>query len=299
MAYTRGSANYSTHGFIPTHFSATIPVQLDKICVALDCVNRDWESEFENGGDIARVREFGEITVDDYTVDNTVTYETTTESYQDIVIDQIKKFAFKIDKVDKKQADLDVFDGYSERAAISVHQTVDTHLITGMTAAAPVYNTIGSTTLGHNIQLTADNVYDVLVDLHTLLVESNASSVTSKMPWLIVPPRVKGIMKKSGKLTPATEMGDKLIRNGVFGEFAGFEVKETTNLTLNGASGTNGTYWNILAGFNYAYTFAMQLSEVEGPFSLQTTFGDGIRGLFLYGSKAIKEEAIAKLIATV
>jgi hypothetical protein len=299
MAYTRGSASYATHGFIPTHFSATIPVLLDKQCVALDCVNREWENEFENGGDIARVREPGDITTDDYTVDNTITYQTTTESYQDIVIDQLKKFAFKIDKVDLKQADIDVLDAYTERAAVSGRDTVDTHLLSGMSSAVPVYNTMGSTTLGHNIQLTADNVYDVLVDLKTLLAESNAMSVTDKMPWLIVPPRVRGVMLKSGKLTPATEMGDQVIRNGVFGEFAGFEVKETTNLTLNAASGTNDQYWNILAGFNYAYTFAMQISEVEGPFTLETTFGKAVRGLYVYGSKAIRPQAMAKLIAHV
>lgn len=299
MAFARGSANYSTHGYVATHFSATIPVLLDKKCVALDCVNRDWEGEFESGGDITRVREVGNIAISDYTVDDTITYSTLSESYQDIVIDQQKKFAFKVDKIDLHQSDIDVLDAYSDRAAVAMHTTVDTHLISGMTSAVPVYNTLGATTLGHTIQLTPDDVYDVLVDLNVLLREANADSVTDEMPWLLVPPRVKGMMQKSGKLTQATDMGDMVIRNGVFGEFAGFQVKENTNQPYTGASGLNDGYWSLLGGYNYAYTFAMQINEVEGPFTLETTFGKAVRGLSVYGSKGIRPQALVKAIVKI
>lgn len=299
MAFIKGSANYSTHGFIPTHFSAQIPVKLDTKCLALDCVNRSWESEFEGGGDITRIREIGDISIADYTSYDTLTYETVTESYQDFVIDQQKAFRFKIDKIEQHQSDIDLWDSHADRAAVALHKTVDTHLLSGMTAAVPVYNTLGATTLGHTITLTSDNVYDVLVDLNTLLREANADSVTDEMPWLLVPPRIKGVMLKSGKLTPATDMGDMVIRNGVFGEFAGFQVKENTNQPYTGATGLDDGYWSVLGGFNYAYSFAMQINQVEGPFTLETTFGDAMRGLAVYGSKDIRPQGLVKAIVKI
>jgi hypothetical protein len=52
-----------------------------------------------------------------------------------------------------------------------------------------------------------------------------------------------------------------------------------------------GTY--VYAGTNDAITFASQVTKVESLRS-QTTFGNLVRGLNVYGYKVIKPEALAE-----
>lgn len=298
MAYTRGAANKGTRSFVPIHFSKKLLAKLDKTCVAMDCVNTDWEGEITKEGDLVTVPELGDITVNDYTVDSNITYQLTSESSQDLVIDQLKYWAFKIDYVDLTQVSLDVLNGYAERAGIAMRNTVDTHLLTSMTAGVPADNTLGATTAGSVVQLTSENILAVYTDLYTLLEESDVFGTTDQRPWAIVTPQVKGLMVKSNQLRP-TAIGDEAVRNNVVGEFAGFDIKVTTNQTLTAAAGGNDDYFSLLAGVNFAHSFALQVYQDEDIEPLQTTFGKGRRGLALYGSKTFRPQGLAKLIAKV
>lgn len=293
MALTRGSSNLASHAFIPVKFSKKVVAILDNVVSLMDCVNTEWEDEILNSGDIVRIRQYGSITTNSYTVDGTVTNQTITESAQSLVIDQQQYFSFKIDDVDVKQTDLDIFDGYEERAAISVRDTVETFLNTQITAGASAANTLGATTAGSVIGLNADNVYDVVVDLYERLETSKVFGTTSQMPWLNVSPKIKAVMKKSTLLTHPTDMGDKLLRNGSIGEFGGFDVKVNTVMSMTAATGGNDDYFTMLGGVNMGYTFAMQLAKVE-DIRLETTFADDMRGLFLYGGQSVIAAAIAK-----
>jgi len=272
--------------------------KLDKTTVAMDCVNTEYEGEIAQAGDIVTIPEVGDITINDWTVDGTVTYQTLTESSLDLVIDQQKYYAYKLDYVDETQADIDLINAYAERAGIGMRNVVDTHLITGMSAAVPIDNTLGQTTAGNVIQLTAENILSVYTDLYTLLEESDVFGATDQRPWTIATPAVKAIMVKSQQLRP-TQAGDDAVRNNVIGEFAGFDVKVTTNQSMTAASGGADDYIGLLAGVNFAYTFALQVMTEEDIKPLQTTFGKAKRGLAVYGSKAIRPQGLAKLIAKV
>lgn len=298
MAYTRGSGTKATRSYIPVQFSTRLLAKLDKACVAMDCVNTDWEGEISQAGDLVTIPELGEITVNDWTVDGSVTYQTTTEASTDLVIDQQKYYAYKIDYVDLTQANIDVFNGYADRAGIAMRNTVDTHLLTAMSAAVPADNIIGAPTIGSVVQLTAENILAVFTDLYTVLEDSDVFGATDQKPWTIVTPFVKGLMVKSNQLRE-TPMGDDAVRNNVVGDFAGFDVKVTTNQTMTAASGGNDDYINILAGVNFAHTFALQVMQEEDIKPLQTTFGNAKRGLAVYGSKAVRPQGLAKLIAKV
>lgn len=298
MAYTRGSANKATRSFIQVQYSTKLLAKLDKTCVAMDCVNTDYEGEIAQAGDLVTIPELGDITINDWTVDGTVTYQTTTEASTDLVIDQQKYYAYKVDYVDLTQTSIDVINGYAERAAIGMRNTVDTHLLTAMSAAVPADNTLGATTAGQVIQLTPENILAVYTDLYTLLEESDVFSVTDQRPWAIVTPAVKAMMVKSNQLRP-TQVGDEAVRNNVIGEFGGFDIKVTTNLALTAATGGADDYLGLIAGVNYAHTFALQVMQEEDIKPLQTTFGNAKRGLAVYGSKAIRPQGLAKLVAKV
>jgi hypothetical protein len=296
MTFTRGSANKATHSFIKVDFSAKVQTIFDHECCFMDGVNRDWEGEIENGGDIVTIRGFGDITWSTYSPDSTtITYSTLSESSLDLVIDTFKYCAFKLDDVDAAQVDIEVLDGYGERAGVSGRDLVDTHLSTGIAAAVPADNVMGATTLGSVIQLTKDSIYPVFCDLFAILKDSKVFGATKQRPWTVVQPQLESLMKQAPEFTHASDMGDEVIRNGVIGEFAGFEVKTTTNYGITAASGGNDSYYTVLAGVNLAYSFAMQVNEME-DIRLEGAFADGRRGLMVYGSKAVAPQGLAKLI---
>jgi len=293
MALTRGSASIATHGFIPVKFSKKVAAILDNITVFFDCVNYEWENEILDSGDIVRIREFGSITINSYTVDNTITDQTISETVQSLVIDQQDYFSFKIDDVDVAQSDLDLFNGYEERAAVAINDEVNGFLETGIAGGVPAGNTLGGTAIGEVLPLNPDNIYDICVDLYEKLETAKVFGATNQKPWLVVPPKIKAVMKKSGLLTSGSDAGHEFTRKNVLGEFAGFEVKVDTTMDLTAATGGADDYYQLLAGVNLGYSFAMQISKVE-QIRLTNTFADVMRGLFVYGGEAVVEEALAK-----
>jgi hypothetical protein len=234
-----------------------------------------------------------------YVPDSTsITYSTITESSVDLVVDQIKYNAFSIDDVDIHQTDFDVMASQAERVAIAGKELVDLFLLTEIAAAVPVYNTIGGTPKGMTIPINGDNIYDVLCDLYTTLGEAKVFGATNQRPWLIVPYRVEGEIKKSRNFTHATDMGDEIIRKGVIGEIAGFEIKVSTQLTLTPETDTYDSYYNVLAGVNLGYSFVQQINTSE-DLRLETKFATGNRSLMVYGGKAVNDNALAKLVCKV
>jgi hypothetical protein len=299
MAFTRGAANFATHGNVPILFSQSSLAILDKEVVALDCVNQDYEWEMQNGGDILRIRDFGgfSATVRDHTVGNTITYEDVTEDYVDLVIDQFKYTAIRLDYIDEQQSDLPVMAEYGERAGISMRNTIDSFLLTTMAAGAPASNTFGGTAAGQVLTLTPDNIYDYCVEFETRLKESNAHGLGGK-PYLIVPPKVEGLMRKSGQLTHATAKGDEVIKSGVVGEFGGFDVKRTTNLEYQASASGTEAYFNLLFGYKQATQFAMQFNFAD-QVKLTDRLADGKRTACVYGALVTLPNALGRAIVKV
>jgi hypothetical protein len=101
-----------------------------------------------------------------------------------------------------------------------------------------------------------------------------------------------GMIKKSD-LKDASLTGDSvsILRNGRLGMIDRFTVYMSHN--LNNASGK----FSIIAGHKMGFTFASQMTEMETIRS-ESTFGNIIRGLQVYGYKVIKPEALAQGIIT-
>lgn len=299
MALTRGTANKGTRSFIPIEFSLILQEQFDHIVTAMDCVNRDYEPELITGGDLVTVRGLGRIEWSTYTPDSTtMTYSTPTETSVDLCVDQFKYATFKFDDVDVAQMDFDAMEGYAERMAIGGKETVNQFLLTDMSAAVPVYNTLGGTTKGHVVEVHADNITDVLADLYTYLQRSKVFGITNERPWAIIPPEIRGELVKARKITHPTEMGDQVIRNGVIGECQGFELKVDTQSVLTNATGFNDDYFEVLVGVNCAYSFVQQVNTAES-LRLESEAATGNRALMVYGGEAINAQGLGKLICKV
>ena len=93
----------TTYGvFIPEIWSKKLNQLLEKNCVMMQCVNRNWEGEIKQQGDKVKIITPAPVSVSTLTSDN-ITYSSLNPTSQELEIDQKKFFAFKIDDVAKVQ----------------------------------------------------------------------------------------------------------------------------------------------------------------------------------------------------
>ncbi|MCE2930255.1 MAG: phage capsid protein [Vampirovibrionales bacterium] len=265
--------------FVPEIWSQTILKSFNKNSVIAGLVNRDYEGEIKKSGDVVHIRSFGNVTVRDYTRGTAITYETLTDPKQMLTINQQKYFAFRVDDLDMAQADIPVIEGYTQQAAIAVRDVVDAFLYQHY-LEIPVANIIGGAAT--TIAITKTNIYDNI----TLMAEAlDAQNVPQEDRVLIVNPRFKRLLLQSDAFTRATSMGDQAIQNGYLGNVAGFKIYVSTNVpTLAGG------VVPILAFHKDFITLASQVSNVENVRPTDM-FANAVRGLYLFGSKAVRPEA--------
>jgi hypothetical protein len=274
----------ATANFIPEVWSKKLLKIFNKHTVMANLVNRDYEGEIRQAGDVVHVRTFGNITINNYTRDSVISFQTLTDPMQDLLIDQQKYFAFKVDDLDKAQADVAILEGYTRRAAIAIRDVIDSRLISHY-ANVDSNNIIG--TDAAPITLTPTNIYSYIVDLGQKLDDSN---IPAEGRHLVITPKYKAMLLKSTEFTRATSLGDEVVTNGRIGTIGGFEVHVTTNNpAVNGAV-------NLIAFTRDFISFGSQVSKIEHvrPYD---QFSDAVKGLYLYGSKVFLPTAGAVLKA--
>lgn len=275
----------SYDAFVPEVWAQKLNTVLDKTCVMLQCVNRNWEGDIKNAGDTVNIIVPADVTVSTLTGD-ALSYSELSPSTQSLVINQRKLFAFKINDVAKAQANQDIMEAHLGKAKKAIEVAQDAYLL-GLHADVPAENTIGSSVA---VALNTENVYSEFVKLAKTLKNSNAVGSGQK-PWVVINPDVEAILLQSAQFTSASQVGNETLREGSIGRIAGMDVLVSTNLTAVADK------INILAGTNDAITFASQLSKIESIRDPQS-FSDIVRGLYLYGAKTVVPSALAKLIVT-
>lgn len=258
--------------FIPEVWSKKIQKIFDKSTVMVPLCNREHESEVKQGGDTVHVRSFGEITIKNYTREQTLAADTLVDPMSDLVIDKEKYFMFRLDDVTKAQSDIKIIEGYSKRAADAIRRVVDQDLHSQY-ANVDSGNIIGSSSAP--ITLTKDNFYFYITELGRLMDDDN---VPQDERHLVVDPTRKALLLNSPEFTRATGLGDKTVVNGKIGEVANFQVHVSTN--LNSSSGNRP----ILALTKDLISYASQLEKVEmdrDPYGFMKI----VKGLYVWGSK--------------
>ena len=64
-----------------------------------------------------------------------------------------------------------------------------------------------------------------------------------------------------------------------------------SNMVYTAASGADAGYTHVLAGHPKALSFASQFTNTE-TVRMESTFGDQVRGLKVYGSKVVTPDAL-------
>ncbi len=270
--------------FIPEIWSQKLNAMLQKDCVMLQCVNRNYEGDIKNQGDKVKIITPAEVTISTLGSEN-ITYSALEPSSTDLVIDQKKFFAFKIDDIAQVQANTDIMEAHLKNAQKAIEQVQDSYLLS-QHAYVSSSNIVGEEEAA--ITLNKSTIYENFVKLALCLKNSDAISA-GKRPWVVINPTIESYLLQSTEFINAHNVADETLRNGAIGRIAGMDVLVSTNLTE-----TDGKYY-VLAGTNDAITFASQLSKIESLRD-KDSFSDLVRGLYLYGAKTVQPKALAKMI---
>lgn len=299
-----GRPNYSGN-FIPEIWSGKLIENFYDATVLAAISNTDYEGEIRQHGDTVNIRTTPEITIKTYVKGQTLSVENPDKPKLQLVIDKGEYFACVEDDVDKVQSDIALMDTWSkdasERMKIKIDQRVLTDILPDISAlnkgasAGRISGNINLGTTGTPAALTKDgasstiSVLDYIVDMGTVLDEANAPEGDR---FLIIPAKMAGMIKKSD-LRDASLSGDgtSILRNGRIGMIDRFTIYMSHNLSV-----TSGKY-SIIAGHKMGMTFASQMTNMETIRS-ESTFGNIIRGLQVYGYKVVKPEALAQGVIT-
>ena len=286
--YSASTSSYSTtySTFIPEIWSQKLNQMLEKNCVMLQCVNRNWEGDIKNQGDTVKIITPAEVSVSTLTTD-TITYSSLTPTSKDLVIDQRKFFAFKIDDVAKVQSNTNIMEAHLNNATKAIEEVQDSYLL-GLHTDVPEANIVGSES--SPITLSKTTIYENFVKLALALKNANAIHAGTR-PWVVINPDIEAYLLQSTEFISAYKVADETLREGSIGRIAGMDVLVSTNL-----ADVSSKYY-VLAGTNEAITFASQLAKIESLRD-KDSFSDLVRGLYLYGAKTVQPNALAKMIIT-
>jgi hypothetical protein len=299
-----GRPDYSGN-FIPEIWSGKLIENFYDATVLASISNTDYEGEIRQMGDTVNIRTTPEITIKTYVKGQTLSVENPDKPKIQLVIDKGEYFACIEDDVDKVQSDIQLMDTWSkdasERMKIKIDQRVLTDILPDISAlnkganAGRISGNINLGTTATPAALTKDGntstipVLDYLVDLGTVLDEANCPEGDR---FVVIPAKMAGMIKKS-ELRDASISGDgtSILRNGRLGMIDRFTVYMSHNLAVSSGK------FSIVAGHKMGFTFASQMTNMETLRS-ETTFGNIIRGLQVYGYKVVKPEALAMGVVT-
>lgn len=276
--------------FIPEVWSANILATLRASLVfgQTGVINRNYEGDIAQAGDTVHITSFTDPTVSPYVRNSTtISYEVPDDDTTALLIDQSNYFAFAVDDLDRRQALGGWVEELTRAGAWKLAAAADAYISAAMSSAVPVGNDLGNVTID---VATPGEAYELLVNLRTALA---LSETPDEGRWVVVSPEVYGLLLLDARFVSAEKAGTTAgLRNGQVGRAAGFDVFESTR-----APGSTGLR-TVLAGHGMATTYADQIVDTESM-RLIDQFGDGVRGLHLFGAKVIRPAQLAKAIVTV
>lgn len=269
-------------GFRPEFWSAAILEALRNSLVYANLCNRDYEGEIQKAGDTVHVTSIGEVSTRAYTEHTTITWDEASDTQADLVIDQKRYFAYKVDDVEKKQS-LPFLDALGESAGYGLRDNADAVVSAAMyTAVNGTTNDIGDVT----VDVSDNNAYGaVLVAMRTKL---NRANVPREGRWCVVSPEFYAALLQDNRFVDASASGSTdALRAGFVGRAAGFDIFES-----NQTPDPTASRYAIISGHAMAASYAEQILETEA-IRLQDYFADGLRGLHVFGTEVFRPEALS------
>lgn len=275
--------------FIPEVWSASLLTNLRSRLVygQAGVINRNYEGDIAMAGDTVHITSFVDPSTRAYTRNSPITYDVLTDATRALVIDQQRYFAFSVDDIDRRQALPNFVGEVTTGASYNLVNDADSFLSGIMEAGTDAGNQLGAVAVDVD---DPEGAYELLVQLRVKLQRANCPADGR---FVIVPPEFYAVLLHDDRFIRADAAGTTGgLRNAQVGRAAGFDVIEANTVPEDGGAFT------VIAGHAAATTYAEQIVNVEA-LRLETTFGDGIRGLHVYGGRVVRPTCLASAEVTV
>jgi hypothetical protein len=275
----------AVENFVPSIWANEILIRLRKAFVFGNIINTDYESDISGFGDSVRINEIGPITINDYTKNTDITFETLTDAQKILLIDQQKYWGFTHDDIDAVQSKPKLFNAAIDEATYALRDTLDQHIATHQ-ANAGVTSGLGTTSTAINI--SSGNIIEYIGIVKQKLAENNCPTnglFGVVEPWFVQKMEMAEITKDTDN--------SRVMQSGYYGEVLGFTIFMSNNVENTTATTFSKTMW----GNRSAISFAMQLQKTEAG-RVEKQFGDFAKGIALYGSKTVRPNCLARLICS-
>ncbi len=264
--------------------------------------NTNYQGTISNQGDKVIIRTTPTLEINDYSIGQTLVNQRPEAPTIELNIDKGFYWSTIIDDVVEKQQDIDQMNLWAQDAAEQLKIRLDSRVLGSIVPDVSATNK-GATAgrISGNIDLgatgapeavTKDNILEYILKMGQVLDEQN---VPETGRFLVLPFWATTRLKLSDiKDASLTGDGSSPLRNGRVGMIDRFTVFNS-NLLPTYTDGADKTT-HFIAGTKDGLTFATQLTKTES-LRAESTFGNIMRGLMVYGTKVIKPEALVALYA--
>lgn len=272
----------STQSFIPRFWYTQIFKQYDKAYVFGGLSNRSYEGTIRNAGDSVTVNEILPGEVKTYT--GTVAFDEVESASKTLLIDQQKYMAQKIDDIEIAQAQPKYATEVTRKMGESLADDVDQYLA-GLHTEAGITADLGAD--GAAISINSANIIEYMILVGQKMSENN---VPERGRVAVLPPAIMGKLRLAKIAIEVESVAGEGYRAGYVGRATelGFDI-----YTSNNIANTAGAEWKCMF-FTAGETIALasQITNMEAM-RLETTFGEGIRFLNVYGGKVMRPDSLA------
>jgi hypothetical protein len=301
-----GAGGIDTLGtFIPEIWSGKLIEKFYKATVFAAISNTNYEGDIKNHGDQVHIFITPDITIREYKIGQSLTYERPGVTKEELDIDKGYYWGFSCNDVEKKQALIDYVSDWATDASEQLKVTVDAEILTYIgNISTPVVDSANTGSSAGNVaaninlgvsgtpfSLTKANIVDKLIEAGQCLDEHNRPEAGR---WFVLPAWAVSRLKSSDlKDASLTGDGTSPLRNGRVGMIDRFTIYSSNQVLKN----TSDTAWSCMFGDKNALTFASQILNNE-MLRNPNDFGDLQRGLQVYGRKVVDDNGIGILYAS-
>ncbi len=266
-------------------WSKKINAGLDKNCTMLQCVNRDYQADADNGTSEIKIATPESVATGTYT-GTLPAYSSATVSSKSLKLNQSLYFSFSVPDITQAQTNISLTDAILTKAQKAIDEGIDKYIFS-MNTEADAANILEGEEASP-ITLSSTNVYSQFVSLSKLL--KNTGAITSqKHGWVVVHPDVEEVLLLCEQFSGASNESDKAKKEGSIGRIAGLDVFVSSNVGKE----TDGSY-TIMAGTTEGITYASQIKKFE-QLRAEQSFDTIVRGLYTFGAVAVNPKALAVL----
>lgn len=279
--------------FKPEIWSTQLLLDRDTAVVGVKNSTRQYENELKKG-EIIHIKGLNGATIKDLPDNGIIDdAEEIEDTALDIQITEKKYINFKVEDIDKVQADSDQMQNIIHRTANNLAIMQDNYVY-GLAK-----NGAGKTIDATSTKLSSANIFDFLNEAFAYIRSSNVFNGGEM--FVEMHPYVMTKLQKAFTMLGQTNNAE--IKNGYRGPYAGSQVYETNVLSpvnsdgIPVAPGTESAIYPIIVRTKDAVAFVEQKSIAFKPYEIERGFGDGIKGYCLYGGKVIRPKELVVINA--